>query len=88
MSNQVTKAQLESVIARINTITDSPQQSYVGNAPQAGNYHLAGAYGGYALHRMSCTPGCSGIESIFSYHSKRELINLMFAYIEGINHGK
>jgi len=85
---RVTEKQLESVVHRINIITNSPQTTYTrsitGNyKANIGNYHLDHAYGGVALHRMHSDGG--GVEDIFGGHySKRELLNRMFAFIKGI----
>ena len=62
----VTVAQLEAIVANINRLTNSPATTYTrhssgSHTPNAGNYHLSGAYGGYALHRMSDTPGCTAL---------------------------
>ena len=88
MKNQITIKNLESVVLRINKLTGSPESSYTKNAngkftANIGNYHLDGAYGGYALHRMQSIGG--GVQDIFHGHfTKRELSEKMFAFIAGI----
>ena len=89
MKNQITIKNLESVVLRINKLTGSPESSYTKNAngkftANIGNYHLDGAYGGYALHRMQSIGG--GVQDVFriGHVSKRELYNAMFAFISGI----
>ena len=59
-----------------------PNQKYTANI---GNYHLSGAYGGYALHRMDTDGG--GITDVLrvGHVSKRELYNSMQAFIRGID---
>lgn len=85
--SKIKMSQLESVIGRINRITDSPVSTYVACTAQAGNYHLSEQYGGYSLHRITSVSG--GIRDVLScgHVSKRELLSLMLAYIEGLNDG-
>jgi hypothetical protein len=86
----VTVKQLEAIVSNINRLTYSPPQPYSVNAdgkytPCAGSYHLSGAYGGYALHRMSLGVGCTGVSDIFGGHMpKRELAERMWAFIKGL----
>ncbi len=89
MSRRVSIKDLESIVERINRITDSPLTSYVKSkdgkyTAQIGNYHLDGAYGGYALHRMHNEGG--GIEDVLrvGHVSKPELQRLLFAFINGL----
>ena len=90
MTDRVTTTELQRIVARINRITGSPETPWVrddaGN-PRAniGNYHLDGAYGGYALHRMTNESG--GADDIFrvGHVSKRQLRDLMFAFIDGLH---
>lgn len=90
-SNRVTTAHLDAIVARINTMTTSPLTPYASGpsgkyVPQAGCYHLSQAYGGYALHRMSTSAGCTGISDVLSrgHMPKRELAELMYAFIRGM----
>ncbi len=71
----------------INQLTGNHAMQYTigpdGMKANIGNYHISGAYGGYALHQMVNEGG--GITEIFSgYRPKRELYNLMQAYIKGL----
>lgn len=86
---RITKKDLEAVVNRINIVTKSPLISYTKNSkgkylPNGGNYHLDGAYGGWKLSRM-CKDGSTGTEDVFNngYCSKRELYNLMHAFLRG-----
>jgi hypothetical protein len=83
----ITLKHLESTVNRINTMMNNPVEAYskvndkyIANI---GNYHLNGAYGGYALHRMHNLSG--GISDVFQcgHVSKRELMNRMQAFING-----
>jgi hypothetical protein len=85
--NRISKAQLQAVCDRINTVAGTPLQPYakVGDKyePQARCYHLSGAYGGYCLEQM-CDTG-SGVRSVISgYRPKRELYDLMHAFLRGL----
>ena len=91
---RITDKQLEAVIDRLNTLTGNPLTPYTRDdvtgrhSANIGNYHLNGAYGGVSLHRMM-NPG-GGITDVFSvgHVPKRQLYELMHAYIQGINAGK
>ena len=79
---------LQAVVDRINRMAGSPMEPWVRGEDgklrgQIGNYHLDGAYGGYALHRMVNEGG--GIINITDgYRPKRELYDLLFAFIRGM----
>ncbi len=90
MQNRVTQSQLQGVVDRINRITGSPMVPYAKDADgkhiaQIGNYHLSSAYGGVCLHRMHNQGG--GVSSPLStgHIPKRQLLDLMYAYIQGLN---
>ena len=85
--DRITTKDLQALCDRINTICGTPLKPYakVGEKyePQARCYHLSGAYGGYSLEQM-CDTG-SGVRSIIAgYRPKRELYELMHAYIRGL----
>lgn len=91
--NTITKSNLQAVVDRINRMTGSPLEPYTrtGEVPSQkykaniGNYHLSGAYGGYALYQMNTDGG--GITDVLrvGHVSKRELYNLMHAFIRGLD---
>jgi hypothetical protein len=88
-TSRITNADLERLIGKINTATGMPLQPYSphpDHKPQAGCYHLAGAYGGVALERMSLEPGCTGVTTMFGggYRPKRELYALMQVFHAGL----
>jgi hypothetical protein len=88
VSRRVLKQDLENIVNRINIITKSPLTSYTKSGTKytanIGNYHLDGAYGGWALHRMHNESG--SVQDILrcGYVSKSELQKLLFAYIAGL----
>lgn len=88
----VTLKTLEAVATRINVMTGNPLESYYRvdghSIAQIGNYHLSGAYGGYALHRMHNLGG--GVSDVFQcgHVPKRELLDRMYAFIAGYNTAK
>ena len=90
MSYRINKQDLECQVASINNHFKLPHKPYKCKdgkwTPNAGVYHLSWAYGGVALHKMSKTPGCTGVEDVFrcGHVSKKELHNRMHAYIEGL----
>jgi 2,4-dienoyl-CoA reductase-like NADH-dependent reductase (Old Yellow Enzyme family) len=90
MSNRITDKDLQAVVDRINRITNSPMTPYVKDASgkhkaQIGNYHLSHAYGGVALHRMHNEAGGVTTPINSGHVPKRELYNLMQAYINGLS---
>lgn len=92
-TTRTTPAHLESLVARINSLTNSPTQPYSevnGKfSPNANCYHLDYAYGGVMLVRMSSTPGCTGISTPLGtgHISKRDLYERMTAFVRGLeNH--
>ena len=84
---RITLKDLEAVVHRINRITGNPEEPYKkidGKfVPQAGCYHLDGAYGGWELIQM-CDEG-SAIRDVFSggHVPKRELYEKMQAFLKG-----
>jgi len=89
MSNSISLAFLKAQIQRLNIVTGSPVEPYVRVGDkfvcQIGNYHLSGAYGGYALHRMGNDGG--GISDVFrsGHVSKRELSTRISSMLAGID---
>jgi hypothetical protein len=85
--NRITDTILQAVVDRINRVTNSPAKPYADNKPQAGCYHLSGAYGGVALYRMANTG--SGEHNVFGgYSTKRELYSQMHAWLAGYEAAK
>lgn len=87
---RITEANLEAVVARINRITNSPATPYTRgddgrNRANVGNYHLDSAYGGFSLHRMENEAGGARDVLRCGHVPKRDLWNLMHAYITGLD---
>lgn len=89
---RITEKMLESLVERINTLTNSPQESssrvdgkYCANV---GNFHLYFAYGGVNLHRISNTGGGVSTPVGMGTRTKRELYNDMQAFIRGLDFAK
>jgi len=71
----VKQKDLEKMVSIINTLTESPKESYSKDEngefqPNTGNYHLDFAYGGVRLCRM-CEGG--GTFDVSDRHTKKEL---------------
>jgi hypothetical protein len=84
---RITRVDLDNAIDALNAAAGTPAQPYtreVGRlVSQVGNYHVASAYGGFALHQMANEAG--GIRDIFNgYYSKRELLHLIRAMLAGM----
>ena len=82
--SQINTAQLEATIKRINTIQHSPLQPYIGNVGQVGCYYLSAQYGGYSLCRITNESGCDMDVLGCGHVTKRELFNLMQAFMSGL----
>lgn len=80
---RITDKFLQAQIARLNKLTGSPDAPYIDGKAQPGNFHLSHAYGGVCLHRMHNTGGVSSPLNV-GHISKRELSDLIFAFIAGI----
>lgn len=86
--NRITRKNLDACAAMLNRMTGSPLEPYEGShgawKAQPGNFHISGAYGGYALHRMVNEGG--GVSDIFSrgHMPARELYELIHAFRRGL----
>lgn len=82
--NTITKRFLQAQVDRLNRITGSPLLPYENGKANIGCYHLSGAYGGHALHRMENDGG--GVSDVFrsGHIPKRELSDRISAFINGI----
>lgn len=89
MSQRITEKDLEAVVTRINRITNSPLESWTKQdsgkyKANIGNYHISYAYGGVSLNRMNNESGGVTTPLNCGHVSKRELYDLMQAYISGL----
>ncbi len=82
---RVTEKQLKSLIDHLNKITGNNPDQYSDGSANIGNYHLSCAYGGYALHQMTNEHGGVRLVVTGGHVPKRELFNLIHAYINGID---
>jgi len=93
---RITMNYLEASVRRINEITGNKLEPYTdtgiamwlsGNRFKIniGNYHLSGAYGGWALYQMETKGG--GVKDIFEcgHVPKKELYNRMDGFIKGLS---
>lgn len=82
---RITRADLDGAVDLLNRIAGTPTHPYrMRGGANIGNYHLDGAYGGWALHQMANESG--GIRDIFNmgHMPARELYNLIHAYRKGM----
>jgi hypothetical protein len=82
---RITDKDLDALAARINRITKSPLEPYINGKAQVGNYHISHANGGVCLHRITNEGGGVSDPLLIGHVPKRELANLMYAYICGLN---
>ena len=77
MTTRITEKDLQALCDEINRKASTPMQPYNGSKSNDGNYHIAFAYGGVALHQMRA----HGIRDICGgYWPKRELYRRMLAF--------
>ena len=86
---RITEKDLQAVVNRINRTMGTPLAPYTRDesgkyTANVGNYHLSGAYGGWALHQMGNESG--GIRDVLrgGHVPKRDLYNQMHAFLEGV----
>ena len=86
---KITMRDLEGAVSTLNRITGQAPEPYTKtgaceHVANVGNYHLDGAYGGWKLNQMDNENG--GARDVLSagYVPKRELYNLVWAFIKGI----
>lgn len=89
---RITRSNLEAIANRLNIMTGNRIEPYTKSEAgqfiaNIGNYHLSGAYGGVALHRMITDGG--GVSDVFGcgHVTKRDLYNRLHAYLNGIERG-
>lgn len=89
---QVTKAMLQNKIDYLNQITNSPLTAYtkIGESFKSNINHfkLYSAYGAYGLHRIVNEGGGVTDYYVYGLHSKRELLDRLSAFINGIQFSK
>jgi hypothetical protein len=85
---RITRKELDGSINYLNRITGNAAEPYRKEGDKwvanIGNFHVSGAYGGFALHQMGNEDG--GIRDIFQqgHMPMRELYSLVYAYAKGI----
>jgi len=81
---RVSKKMLENKVDQLNKITNSPMQYFGDYDVNVGHFCISGAYGGYELQR-TCNNG-GGVRTFFNtgHIPKKELYNLISAFIDGI----
>ena len=82
---RITVKHLEQLCEYLNELTGNPVKPWneKGRA-NIGNYHLSYAYGGVCLHQNVNESGGVTTPIIHGHVAKRELFDLMHAYIKGI----
>lgn len=90
---RITDKQLNSLCDYLNMITNSPATygQHTTDADGArdfkaniGHFHISHAYGGVCLHRVVNNGGGVNTPVVHGHVPKRELFNLMHAYIKGL----
>jgi hypothetical protein len=85
---RITRKDLDGAVNLLNRITGNEAEPYRKEGDKwvtnLGNFHISGAYGGFALHRMATDTG--GVNDIFNrgHMPMRELYDLIHAYRRGI----
>lgn len=85
---RITRKKLDGSVNYLNRIIGNAAEPYRKEGDKwvanIGNFHVSGAYGGFALHQMCNEEG--GIRDIFQqgHMPMRELSNLIHAYVNAI----
>ena len=85
---RVSKKMLENKVDQLNKITHSPREYFTSKHDNlhinVNHFCISGAYGGYELQR-TCNNG-GGVRTFFNtgHIPKKELYNLISAFIDGI----
>ena len=80
---KISKADLEKLLLKLNTLTNSPTEFMTDGKMNVGHYHLDWAYGGVQLQRLTSTGG-SCYTVINGYGTKHQLYDSMLTYISGV----
>lgn len=88
--DRITNKQLDSLCDWLNTMTNSPTTYSTRNEDgqfkaNIGHFHISHAYGGVCLHRVMNEGGGVTTPIVHGHVSKRELFNLMHAFIKGLD---
>jgi hypothetical protein len=81
---RITDKQLDSLCEYLNNITNRPLKPWADGRAAVGNYHISHAYGGVCLHRHVNEGGGVNCPLVHGHVPKRELFNLMHAFIKGL----
>ena len=83
---RITNSQLENLCQYINTITDSPMnyRNVDTGKIAVGHFSISHAYGGVCVHRTVNEGGGCSTPIAYGHISKRELYELMHAFIKGL----
>jgi len=93
---RITEKHLEAKVAYLNELMGVPAKPWRATTPEEfaatgrgfkaniGNFHIAGAYGGWELHQMATEGGGVNTPLLSGYVPRRELGNLINAYITGV----
>ena len=88
MTYRIKQRDLESLVERINEITNSPKtygtRDENGFRSHIDHYHLDYAYGGVKMVRAMNDGGGIDVISTGGYGTKRELFNWLHAFISGL----
>lgn len=92
MTMRITDKMLDTLAARLNKLTGSPEDAYSRDADgrlraNVGHYHISHAYGGVCLYRMYNEDGgvtCVSLPHHGGHVPRRYLWDMMHAYIAGI----
>jgi hypothetical protein len=87
---RITNSQLENLCQYINTLTNSPMNyRYVDTGNIAiGHFSISHAYGGVCVHRTVNEGGGCSTPIVHGHVTKRELYDLMHAFIKGLEFSK
>jgi hypothetical protein len=90
-TDRITNVMLQDAVDRLNNLAGHALRPYDHTnpkevTPNAGNYHISGAYNAHALYQMAKVG--TGESLIFGFTNKRNLLDLIQAFSKGMDIGK
>lgn len=89
-TNRITNQDLENLVSVINEMTGNPAKAYDTPNHQwnVGAYQIASSYGKVQLERISNEAGGVSLPLGYGLHTKAELHQMLYAFIQGLSVAK
>lgn len=88
MSDRITEKDLQHAIDLLNKMTGNPMKSYENGHACIGNFHMAGAYGGYNVHQICSKGGAITTPLGAGYYPKKVIYDRLMRFMDGIEYAR